>query len=310
MDVVHFSTSLVAFAEIVRIANAELYGDRTSVRVMVRADIQNKCFQVDLSLVMTLLDTAVSIFGSSDKPSIEELAALLGIGPDSIEIVLASGTVGAIVGFGALGLVKHLRGKKIDRYEIIRTEGKNAVSVRIDGDHNILIKDERVFNLYGNEDIRKNIPNMLSLLKEGEYDNMEIAGEEGTTAKFEEADAPAADGSDLPTVAPIHIQRARIDTQAKIRKAVYEGSAAWTLVYRIAIQAPIDDEEWLREFQIGNIEAPPGSFLDVKLEEVAVLGKDDKVLSGPHYRVKKVRGVILPDSNMPELFPDDEYDEV
>jgi hypothetical protein len=50
MDVQDLAPALLAMAEIAKIANQKLNGDRASIKVLVNADIEHKCFQLDLSL--------------------------------------------------------------------------------------------------------------------------------------------------------------------------------------------------------------------------------------------------------------------
>ena len=84
----------------------------------------------------------------------------------------------------------------------------------------------------------------------------------------------------------------------------YEGKSRWTLVYKHAMEVPIDDEKWLEKFQNGIENAPPGSSLRVDLEETYITNEDDEIISDPLYRVKKVHKVLFPSSQLKMNFKD------
>lgn len=54
MDVHDLAPSLLALADLCKIANEIFNGEAASVRVLVRADYEQKCFQLQLDLVQTL----------------------------------------------------------------------------------------------------------------------------------------------------------------------------------------------------------------------------------------------------------------
>ena len=91
-----------------------------------------------------------------------------------------------------------------------------------------------------------------------------------------------------------NIQKSAIQASVKIRKAVYEGTAQWTIVYRKAIDVSIDDKEWLLRFQQNQEEAPPNSTLLVDLEEEGLVDENGKVIEESTFTVQKVYKVIKP----------------
>ena len=73
-----------------------------------------------------------------------------------------------------------------------------------------------------------------------------------------------------------------------------QGTSKWTLVYKSAVEASIEDTEWLERFQLSQEFAPPGSYLDVDLNEVYITNENGEIVGEPSYRVVKVHGVVLP----------------
>ena len=58
MDVGHLAPSLLALSDLVKEANRYANGDRAGVRVMVNADLDQKCFELNVDLVMTIWEQA------------------------------------------------------------------------------------------------------------------------------------------------------------------------------------------------------------------------------------------------------------
>ena len=63
-------------------------------------------------------------------------------------------------------------------------------------------------------------------------------------------------------------------------------------MYKRAIDAPIEDKPWLADFQADKVQAPPGSALDVTLEETYVTNELGEVVGEPSYRILEVHKVI------------------
>jgi hypothetical protein len=104
-------------------------------------------------------------------------------------------------------------------------------------------------------------------LREDGYETLEFYEKDDVFVKFDKGDVPEVDGSDMPEVVPQNVHKSTIRAGVKIRKPAYEGKSRWTLMYKRAIDASFDDEIWLGKFQAGTESAPPGSYLDVDLEE-------------------------------------------
>jgi hypothetical protein len=80
----------------------------------------------------------------------------------------------------------------------------------------------------------------------------------------------------------------------RIRKPAYEGGSKWTLVYKRAIEAAIEDKEWLAAFQNNTVSAPPRSALEVEMEERIVTDNNGEQIEEPVYTVTKVYRVTPP----------------
>jgi hypothetical protein len=257
MDVAHLAPALLALSELVKDANRFANGDRAGVKVLVSADLEQKCFELAVQLVMTIWEQPKLLIGDEDVRSAKEIAEWLGI----------LGIPTGVVGVGLFRLIKRLRGQRVASTTVVRVaDGRNVVEIRTEGEAEPVQVAEAVYGLYSNVATRQKALAVLAPLREEGYDSLEFYdGNDGheTAVRFEKDDVPAPDFSDLPEVVPQNKHTSTIRTEVKIRKAAYEGKSCWTLMYKRAIEASIDDEDWLARSQSGQESAPPGNYLDV-----------------------------------------------
>ncbi|MFN7399683.1 MAG: hypothetical protein ACK5SX_11640 [Sandaracinobacter sp.] len=79
MDVQDLAPALLALADIVQIANRRFNGDRASMKVVVNADVEQRCFMLDLGLVQSLMDQAKGLFTAENIKTAKEIAADVGL---------------------------------------------------------------------------------------------------------------------------------------------------------------------------------------------------------------------------------------
>lgn len=99
MDVAHLAPALLALSDLVKEANRYANGDRAGVKVLVSADLEQKCFELDVHLVMTIWEQAKLLIADENVRTAKEIAEWLGI---------ASGAY-----FGLFHLIKWLRGQRV-----------------------------------------------------------------------------------------------------------------------------------------------------------------------------------------------------
>jgi len=112
--------------------------------------------------------------------------------------------------------------------------------------------------------------------------------------KFTPNDVPSLHDDELPDIRPSNEQISIIKTSVRIRKPAYEGKSKWTLVYLRAIEASIEDDDWLEKFQSNIVSAPPNSSLMVDLEQKVIVNERGEALEEPTYKVLKVHEVLPP----------------
>lgn len=103
MDVRELAPAMIAMADLLKAANAELYGDKADVRVAVRAGFKEGSFGIDMVFFQDMM-TQLSDFFSGKEASATS---------NAIQIMSGIG----ITGGGVIALLRWLRGRKIERIE-------------------------------------------------------------------------------------------------------------------------------------------------------------------------------------------------
>ena len=287
MDVQDLAPALLALAEIVQIANRKFNGDRASMRVLVNADTEQKCFQLDLSLVQSLIDQAQVFLGKDNVATAETIAKIIGL------VGTAGGTL--------FGLYKWLFGKKKEIPEGGISFTKNEVSgttiVNVFGDGNTVEVSNEVAALASDAEVMKRVKTVLKPLQKKDYTDFTILEKGRRVLQIDRAEAagilaappPAlvedegSDGDDIFATGP-----AWVDTSH------FRGSAKWTLLWsgqRVDAKMP---EEFLREFQENETIVVPNTKLTVRMKVETKVDEHGMPLGPPSFEVQEVLKIELP----------------
>ena len=272
MDVSHLAPALLSLSDVVKAANLLANGEKAGIKILVNANLEQKCFELDIELVLTAWEKAKWLIEDKDIATAKEIAEWIGLvlGPS----------------LGLFQLIKWLRGKKIVSVTDVKLgDGRNSVQIRVEGQSDPVSVAKTAYELYSNVSTRRKAVDVLSPLREEGYDSLQFYKGNDVFAEFEKADVPETDSSDLPEVAPQNLHTSNIRATVRIRKAAYEGTSKWTFIHKHAIQALIEDAEWLNRFQANQELAPPGSSLDVDMEEVYRTSENGEMIGEPSYRV-------------------------
>lgn len=287
MDVQDLAPALLALAEIVQIANRRFNGTETSIKVLVNADVEQRCFMIDVSLVQSFLDQAKGLLGSDHVKTAREIAEWVGL--------LSGGTI------GLFQLLKFLRGAQ-DSAAPLHIQADGTGNVIVTGNGNTIVVPQQVYQLAQEpKAVEKAKAVMRPLQKEG-YETLAFldGGSEIFEVNSSEAkgieDLQSQPLSDMPSESVSQIRG-----QVRIKSAQYEGENQWGFLWNgRPINAEMVDQAalWVADFQANKIDAPPNSILDVSMLETAQLDAQGLIVGKASYRVTMVHGVTRPPSQM------------
>ncbi len=283
MDVAHLAPALLALSDLVKEANRYANADRAAAKIFVNADIEQKCFELDVQFVLTIWEQAKLLIADDRVRTAKEIAEWIGI-------IAGAGASS----YGLYQLIKRLTGKTVKSVVMLRVkDGDNLVEIHIEGEGDPIRVSQAVYELYANTSTRQKALSVLAPLREEGYETLEFYEKDEVFVHFNKSDVPQADGSDLPEVIPQNVHVSTIRVGVKIRRAIYEGRAKWTVMYKKAVEVSFEGEavSWLEEFQRNEVDAPPGSYLDVDLHETYITNDLGEILGDPVYKVIAVHGV-------------------
>lgn len=281
MEIEQIAPSMLALSQLVKRANYLANGESSSVRVFARANVEQHCFEFGFEIVQSILTRTKTLLGDEDVKTAKEIAEWIGIiGSSSI---------------GFLGLLKLMKGRQPDEITLVVEDGENRAKLEIDGDD--VLVDPMAAKLMQDRESVKNAKAATQPLEQEGYDSLEFQDTSGNIEKFDKAAARSIRDYPDPEV-PIasEIPASHVRAWVSIRKAVYVGTGKWTIQYDRAREVTVNDMEWLSRFQSNEIEAPPGSLIDVDMYVSSIpLDRDGRPIKEPEYSIMKVYDVRLPE---------------
>jgi hypothetical protein len=283
MDVQDLAPALLALADIIQIANRHFNGDAAAMRVLVNADVEQRCFQIDISLVQSLLEQAKTFFSQPEVATAKEIAEWIGI-------------IGG-AGGGLFAILKLFAGRTPDaRTSIQVTQESGSTTINITGDGNTISVPSQSYDLVRQPAIVDRAKAVLRPLQREGYESLAFLEDNRPSFEVDKPQAEAiiqAPPLDLET--PPTQSVSRIEGVVRIKAPQYEGAAKWALLWNgRAIDADMADQSFVEGFQSNRIHAPPNTSLQVVMTETARLTLEGRAIGRPTYIVEKVLDVMPP----------------
>ena len=283
MDVHDLAPALLALADLIQIANQKFNGSHANIRVLVNADVEQKCFMIDICLVQTFLEQAKGLLGDDGVKTAKEIAEWIGI--------ISGGSV------SLLAAIKFLSGAR---------KGGRALEIESSGDGNIIISggdnkitvSKQVYILLQEPRAIEKVKGIIKPLQNEGYEQVSFVNGDSEVAGFNSEDAanievmPSEPLSDIPSESVSHIRG-----QVRIKSAQYEGGAQWSFLWNgRAINAEMTEQaaDWVALFQDNQVSAPPNSILEVSMAETAKLDAQGLIMGKASYVVMEVHKVTPP----------------
>lgn len=285
IDVRDLAPALIALADIVQIANRKFNDDRAEIRVLVNADVEQRCFMIDISLVMSFLDHAKSFFDADRVKTAKEIADWLGI---------IAGAAGTTAG-GIWTVWKLLSGRDRKNFQI-EIEGDIVAITTPDGNKVKVARE--TYALATDKDVQARGRTILKPLEQPGYESLSFLQNDDEIVEVDEDEAERILASDPLSIEPQPTESiAQISGPVRIKSPQYEGAAKWAFMWQgRAIDAEMSGAaaEWVLDFQENRIDAPPNTVLDVVMTERVKLDKNGEAIGKAQYTVTEVRSVTPP----------------
>jgi hypothetical protein len=287
MDVQDLAPALLALADIIQLANKKFNGTETSMKVLVNADVEQRCFMIDVSLVQSFLDQAKGFLGTDHVKTAYDIAQWVGL--------LGGGTA------GLFQLLKFLRGTK-DANSPVHIQSDGTGNVIVTGNGNTIVVPQQVYQLAQEPKAVERAKAVMRPLEKEGYETLAFLDGESEIFEVNSVEAegignlPSQPLSDLPSESVSQIRG-----QVRIKSAQYEGDNQWGFLWNgRPISAEMVDKaaDWVVEFQANKVDAPPNSSLDVSMLETAQLDAQGMIVGKASYRVTEIHSVTRPPSQI------------
>ena len=282
MDVADLAPALWGLSEIVKIANKKINGDRSAVKVLVKVDIEQKCFQFLIEITQTLVQQ-ISLFVSDEKvATAKEIAEWIG---------LVGGSGGG--GYGLLKFYKWMAKKKLTLNELsIEEHGDNISISNVEGDVTV---NKNTFFLLNDEEILKNVKNVVKPLTKDGYDKLQFEQNDEIVDEISSEDGEGIYNITEDFFKSGHrVNKSITSAKIQVKKPDYLGNSKWSFVLDKGFEAKIEDTSWLERFQRNEISIPAGSFLEVILRTEIELDDNNDPTGIVSYYIVEIKRVILP----------------
>lgn len=296
MDVQELAPALLALAEMVQLANKRFNGEAASMKVLVNADIEQRCFQLDIHIVQSLLESAKHLFGTDEYKTAKEIAELL-------DLLLPGGVAGGVFWFW-----KNFSAAKDAPAIAITTEQHGGQTTLVQGTTGGSVTvNNNVYLLASDPEMVELGKRVLKPLAHPGYETLVFY--RGTDATVEWDNEEAQRFIERPTTHLLPIDEPEPATNVTPIRAVVsvktqrnEGKAQWEIKWaNKAVWASMDDLEWLARFQSGKIHFDIPYWLDVSLEMTTSRVNPD---ADPSFAIKKVYDLINGDGKQGILLDD------
>jgi hypothetical protein len=142
IDVQSLAPALLAFGRLIREANAEFNGKRSTAKVLVVSDFEHKCFNINFEVVLSLLEQIKTLLSYEPVKIAKDVPESLGL------LGVPTGIVGTL---SYLGYLKWKNGRKVTEAKpLTDADHTGIIEVRVDGDSNSVQIHNHVYQLSEN----------------------------------------------------------------------------------------------------------------------------------------------------------------
>lgn len=177
IDVRTLAPALMAFGKLLREANIEFNGKKTTTKVLVVSDFEHKCFNVNFELVLGWYEQVKQLLGLDEAKTAKEVLEWVGLIKPAI--------VGASLAAGRMTYLQFLKWRKGREIIEEQTDSTPAgfISISIKGDGNKVEISPEILRLAKNPKALKATQDAFLPLGQDGFDTMRVSGGELSPAE-------------------------------------------------------------------------------------------------------------------------------
>lgn len=288
MDIEAFAPSLLAFGQTIKIVNYALNGDKTSVQVSIKEQIENKCFKSNLSLYSkSLIDNLPLIEKATEYIDIEQILQLIGF-IDNSNILSGLAVAGLTAIPNYIVYKSWERGRKIESF--IEYEDKSGYKIKIAGDEKFVSKKlgKLIKKTQTDEKAKQLFPQIKKHLQPSGYTKYARGGKKQTIT-HEIKENLLNQNDDLNIYKATDFQES--ECNIKIRIPDLEGGRKWTFIWLGTAITPDYNENIEQQLKSWSGEKLKGCSIRVKLRiDFAIDNEGLKVSKTERYTILEILG--------------------
>ncbi len=286
IDVQELAPALLALAEMIQLTNRKFNGDASNMRVTVKADIEQKCFQLHIHIFQTLIQHAQQVFGTTEYKTAKEIAEFL-------DLIFPAGAPA-----GTFALWRWWAKRQQDHVPqtSLQTTQHGGNTTIISGDGSNITVNNNVYELANDPEVANLGRKIMRPLEQPGYDTLTFHEKPSGKPVVQLTKDDAAYFAKAPSMVPPPETDPADDQHNPIRAVVFvkaqqnEGQAQWELKWAgRAERASIDATDWLQRFQAGQVPHDLPLYLDVQMDMVTSRTNPD---ASARFHVLEVFGVV------------------
>ena len=288
MDADYLAPALMGLSILAKKANRQLNGEESSLKVFVRVEQEQKCFQFVIEVIQSFVQQADLLSHDEELFPAKEVCELLGL--------LGGST------FGLFKLYKWLAREKVPLSELDVHDGDGNVILRNIKNNGSITVQQNTFQLARDSEVTENIKEVVRPLTKSGYEKLQFEENNEITEEINAEEGLEIFGMEVDSNSFHRRVNAFISRPSiKVKRPDLLGNSKWTFVLDKAFEAKIEDIAWLGRYHKAEVQVPPGSYLSVVLRTEIKLDVNNDPFGDPSYYVVEVLEVVLPEKQA-ELF--------
>lgn len=171
IDVEALAPALLAFGRLIREANTEFNGKKSTAKVVVVSDFEHKCFNINFEAIVGVYEQIKSLLGSDAAKTAKEILEWIGL--------LNPAGLAGVGGLTYLGYLKWKNGRRVEGVTIADQTGEGNVVVKVEGDNSPVTVHNHVYKLSENSKALRATRDAFSPIGTDGFDKIQLRDSAG-----------------------------------------------------------------------------------------------------------------------------------